>query len=146
MAEWQEILSRIYNLDYDTEFDWYAVDQCGHVGVFSTAGFGDIPSVVFDNIKDYPLVTQYFENSINSSGKRPFDNNYLCIDWEMATTLGLFVYDWEHFNGPYFKRVSPLSPLNINELPEVALSVITRVRLDILFNDIDKINLAETIL
>ncbi len=38
---------------YGYEFDWYAVDQEGQIGVFSTAGFGPIPQAVQLHYQDH---------------------------------------------------------------------------------------------
>ena len=31
------------------EFDWFAIDSDGNIGLFSTAGEGRIPETVFEN-------------------------------------------------------------------------------------------------
>lgn len=39
----------------------------------------------------------------------------------------LYVYDWEHWDGPYLGRAVPGNPVHVNELPSEARTAALRV-------------------
>ncbi len=97
------------------EFDWYACDARGNVALFSTAGFGEIPEIVFSALYEYAMVDAYFSLDRSSLKITP-------AAWGTREVFGkhsdngLFVYDWQHWSGPYKCIEKPSFPLNIESI------------------------------
>src|SRR5262249_15387990 len=129
------------------EFDWYASDSAGHVAMFSTAGFGWVPTAVFRSPSDYLHVHEYFRNASPSTTarlmrkdapierpvwKRALDllrTNYGAVpplrpcydDWLEMAARGLFTYDFDYgADAPAIYRILalPAEPLHLEILPE----------------------------
>ncbi len=103
------------------EFDWFAVDATGHVGHFSTAGYGPVPLPVLDRLDaaqtdelwslgerllGLPVVGQ-------ATGHLPGEID----DWLELARRGLFGFDWQHGSGPYRRAATPGVPVSIADLP-----------------------------
>ena len=79
------------------EFDWFAVDRDGNVGLFSSAGQGFIPVSVLSNFKEHDVIS----NSIDTP-------NWGSLQiWSDYSEMGLYVYDWKHNGGPYNRVRNP---------------------------------------
>lgn len=79
------------------EFDWFALDAEGRIGLFSTAGFGPVPTNVQLHFRDHDQASRHFD----------------LYELEECGRYGLFVFDWQHWEGPYLKMEQPLSPVDI---------------------------------
>ena len=98
------------------EFDWFAVDADGHVGHFSTAGFGPIPKAVlneFDRVKG--LDERLMALPVNGEAKGHLPGTI--DDWLEMARRGLYSYDWQHWKGPYRRAATPSLPLLVDHLP-----------------------------
>jgi hypothetical protein len=103
---------------YGNEFDWYAVDIEGQIGIFSTAGFGMIPKAVQLHYQDHLDISSIIEQpSFGTSNV-----------WKDFSKLGMFVFDWKQYDGPYVKKEEPLGNmaddlrmriLKIKDLPKI---------------------------
>lgn len=103
------------------EFDWFAVDSVGHVGHFSTAGFGPVPLPVLDRLDPVGA------DELWSLGERLLElpevgeaTGHLpgrIDDWLELARRGLFGFDWQHWSGPYRRAATPSIPLVVAALP-----------------------------
>jgi hypothetical protein len=113
------------------EFDWFAQDASGALALFSTAGWGEIPVEVIRHAEAHRTVTvNIAQPSIGTVNV-----------WQDYAQVGLYVFDWQHWVGPYAKEVSPALPiaaslrnevLGIPELPQLPLlfSEVASVRIE----------------
>lgn len=83
------------------EFDWFAVDSNGNIGMFSTAGEGFIPEAVGPHIAEHDGL----------SADLPAPNTGSAQVWSDYAALGLYVFDWSLPGGPYILRGIPASPM-----------------------------------
>lgn len=98
------------------EFDWFAVDGRGHVGQFSTAGYGPVPAAVLARLTEVQDLNQLILRLAvigDATGHLPGQIE----DWLEMANRGLFAYDWKHWDGPYRRAATPSRPIMIAELP-----------------------------
>ena len=87
------------------EFDWFAKDTSGNIGLFATSGEGVVPEIVSRNFKEHSRITDSLESP-----------NWGSEDvWSDYSGLGLYVYDWRLPVGPYELKKTPTSNIS-NEL------------------------------
>ncbi len=88
------------------EFDWFAVDEVGHLGFFASSGSGLVP-----------IEAQSLEAEIEELAAHlhiPFGRD----SWEHAAAAGLYAYDGDINGGPYRLNGTPEVRLLSHELPE----------------------------
>jgi hypothetical protein len=98
------------------EFDWFAVDKCGYVGHFATAGYGPIPVAVLDRLnKILELYERVLQMPVvgEATGHLPGRIE----SWLEMARRGLFAYDWKHWHGPYQRAATPSHPVRLVDLP-----------------------------
>ncbi|TDN39139.1 hypothetical protein E4631_24155 [Hymenobacter sp. UV11] len=100
------------------EFDWFALDAEGRIGLFSSAGFGPVPASVQLHFQEHDRAASH-------------------IDWRVLTMeqacgeAGLFLFDWKHWQGPYLKLAQPLAEMNtafrqqIFQIPELIVFAVS---------------------
>jgi hypothetical protein len=103
------------------EFDWFAIDTAGHIGHFSTAGYGPVPVAILDRL-DTPQTDELW-----SLGTRLLDLPVIGVasghlpgkidDWREMARRGLFSFDWQHWSGPYVRAATPGVPVTVAALP-----------------------------
>lgn len=81
------------------EFDWFASDAEGNIGLFSTAGFGPVPDNVQLHFQGHDQVAAQLDWRVSEV-------------WKECASRGLFVFDWQHWQGPYRKEESPLGDMD----------------------------------
>lgn len=82
---------------YGIEFDWFAIDTNGEVGLFSTAGYGFVPKEIYPYYEKYYELTEKFElPNLGSSNV-----------WKDYANYGFYVFDWKLHQGPYLKMENP---------------------------------------
>lgn len=93
------------------EFDWFGLDPNEHIAVFSTAGWGSVPDLVFLNLEVQKVAEALLGDLVGYN---------LRSDWnEMLKSLsegGVFFYDWEQSVGPYVRLVKPKRPISVRSL------------------------------
>lgn len=94
------------------EFDWFAIDSEGNIGLFSTAGEGVIPSEVMEAYSEHDKISEQLESPNWGSSEV----------WSDYSALGLYVYDWSLHGGPYKKERAPSKVMN-TELKQKLLSL-----------------------
>src|SRR5262249_50665005 len=100
---------------------WFAVDAVGHLGHFSTAGYGPVPVNVLERVDaahtddvwslgewllELPVVgmaTGHMSGQID--------------DWLELARPGIFSFDWQHWSGPYRRAATPSVPIAVAALP-----------------------------
>jgi hypothetical protein len=131
-----------------SDFDWFAVDEDGHVGHFTTAGFKHLPASVAKDAEDLQFVTKYFTTQAPIRCGHAIDDCSLAQkvhDWKgienesrylsgfiSIADKGLFSYDIDTYVVPdlsYFRVASPLCPVNVRELPADVQRVVQRTKL-----------------
>lgn len=84
------------------EFDWFAADIKGNLGLFSSAGFGPVPSSVQAHFQDHDRMTSHIELPNWNSPEI----------WKDYAWMGLYVFDWQHWQGPYLKMGQPFAEMD----------------------------------
>lgn len=79
------------------KFDWFAKDDEGNFGLFSTAGEGSIPSLVIEAYAEYD----------NISGLLDSPNWGSSEVWPDYAVLGFYVFDWNSQYGSYKQEREP---------------------------------------
>jgi hypothetical protein len=108
------------------EFDWFALDAEGNIGLFSTAGFGPVPSNVRLHFRAHDQAFRHFD----------------LYEFEACGRHGLPVFDWQHWEGPYVKLEQPTSPMaiafkqHILQIPDLPV-------FDVVFAAVESIAVAE---
>jgi hypothetical protein len=104
------------------ELDWLAVDCVGHVGLFSTAGFGPVPKAVTDHLADVSAGIARLgtlpvtgDSDATASGDLTF--------WTVPAARGVYAFDWgSSSSGPYTRIITPHVPLFIGEVADMVVS------------------------
>ena len=84
------------------EFDWFAQDAEGHLALFSTGGFGPVPSNVQAHFQAHDRAT----SSIDLPHWGSLDV------WKDYAQQGLYVFDWLPHAGPYRQLEQPAGELS----------------------------------
>ena len=127
------------------EFDWFAVDAEGFVGVFLSAGWGPVPDFVFAHFDAQRVIEQHL--------RPPDDTGPMAHLPEGSPALAqIYLYDWTATFGPYQREAVPARPVRVAEfglatelqsafvvLPTICFSVATVLQaIDLpAFTDID---------
>jgi len=115
------------------DWDWYAVDQDGYVGHFTSAGMRRLPKSVKSNREWAELVAKYFfeEAPVRGGWSLRAGAEQDCGGWEkqgreryvrdfaLMATKGLFSFDTDliHGEGRYYLVAIPERPLRVDDLP-----------------------------
>lgn len=111
------------------EFDWYACDASGNVALFSAAGYGEIPEVVFSASYEYAMADAYF--SLDQSSLRITPSAWGTPEaFRKYSANGLFVYDWQPWSGPFKCREKPSSPLNIESIEKCVQQLLRMLKFE----------------
>lgn len=81
------------------EFDWFAVDAAGAIGLFSTGGWGEIPVGVARH-------AQYHQQLVAQLVVPDWGAMEI---WNDLARNGLYVFDWQPYEGPYLQLAQPPS-------------------------------------
>lgn len=114
------------------EFDWFAIDNEGNIGLFSTAGEGTIPGPVMEAYSEHDDISEQLESPNWGSSEV----------WSDYAVLGLYVYDWNLHGGPYKRERKP-SKVMSNELKTKLLSMGSLYSVPVKFSEIKEIASAQ---
>ncbi len=93
------------------EFNWFAVDPDGFIAMLSSAGYGPIPDGVFERFDGQEGIEEFLRRLI---GPRMDDD--LRRAERLLASVGVFAYDWKHWEGPYQRSAVPKEPKRLAEL------------------------------
>ena len=96
---------------FGTEFDWFAVDSKGFVALMSSAGYGPIPDCVFEHFEGQRRIEEFFARLVGQPLTDDWDRMLLSL-----AASGVFIYDWQHWDGPYRRLGMPSVPQRLDEL------------------------------
>ena len=111
-----EDIDKLFGMD----FDWFAQDITGAIGLFSTSGYGEIPVEVLRHVAAHYKIADYV----------PLPHLGTLAVWQDFARVGLYVFDWQHWDGPYKQVAAPLAAmpaslreaiLQLPELPQLPL-------------------------
>ncbi|WP_413665364.1 hypothetical protein ACG1BZ_09295 [Microbulbifer sp. CNSA002] len=111
------------------EFDWFAIDSEGCIGLFSTAGEGTIPSPVMNAYSEHDNISEQLESPNWGSPEV----------WSDYVALGLYVYDWSIPVGPYKQVRVPSKAMN-DQLKKKLLSMGSLYTFPIKFSELKEIS------
>ncbi|RPD47649.1 hypothetical protein DNI29_09360 [Hymenobacter sediminis] len=114
------------------EFDWFAVDRAGAIGLFSTGGYGDIPIEVVRYYRFYDLITSRLQ----------LPNLGTMAVWKDFAQYGFYVFDWQLYEGPYLKIEPPLATLQ-EELRNQIMAIPNLPFLSVSFEMIGKVEIEQ---
>jgi len=121
--------------EWGIEFDWFAVDDCGHVGLFSTAGYGPVPAAVLEHTAELDAVYNTWRDAVSPSGRcieRPLRQGDFG-DWVSAAERGLYGFDWKIWDRPYERLTVPSHPRHVDDLPPDLRKLATAMSLPVDF-------------
>jgi hypothetical protein len=113
------------------EFDWFALDAEGNIGLFSSAGFGPVPANVQLHFLGHDQAASQIDWRVPEV-------------WKECASHGLFVFDWQHWNGPYLKVEQPTSEIEaafkhqILQIPGLPVFKVTFGAVESIFVEEDK--------
>jgi hypothetical protein len=93
------------------EFDWFAKDANGCLALFSSAGWGPVPDVVFNHYDDQAQIGRCLSAVC---GIRESDD--LNRSSQALLQRGIFAYDWHETFGPYVRFGAPTTPACVVDL------------------------------
>ena len=137
-----------YSEEFTRDWDWYAVDQDGYVGHFTSAAMRTLPKSVKKDREAIELVAKYFfeQAPVRGDWSLLAEAEKDCGGWEkqgldryvrdfaLMASKGLFSFDTElHGEGRYYLVAIPARPLRVGDLPgnikEILSHTIASVRL-----------------
>lgn len=120
-----------------SDFEWYAVDCKGQVAFLTSAGFGEVPLIVFRDKSAYYEAAESFKSLPIRGGHVLFARgSYDWSSWIKAACQGLFGYDWSASTGqyvpgqPYELMATPEKPLILADLPVHVQEWISPIRFE----------------
>ncbi len=84
------------------EFDWFALDSAGNIGIFCFGGYGFIPEAVLAHHESHKLIAAAI----------PLPKAGSIQVWGDYANHGLFVFDWKTYEGPYCRMAEPTKLLD----------------------------------
>ncbi len=120
-----------------SEYDWGAVDTCGQLACFSSAGFGPIPQFcnerpdeeeldLLDAIFEMPIVTTYKQVSgFDCSPADSFD----------IAKRGIYSYDWCHTKKQYELIALPKKPIFRRHIQSELTAEFLKIEFDWVFEE-----------
>jgi hypothetical protein len=112
-AQWQNIINRTYSV----EFDWFAIDKNGHVGVFSSLNQAPIPNAVLQTLEVYQKQAEAIA-LLPKTGKAKLFFGGNLNDWKRYAENGLFAYDYRDAH-----RSNKLNHYDLVAIPSKPISV-----------------------
>jgi hypothetical protein len=96
------------------EFEWLAIDEDGHVLLFSTAGRGPVPETAIEDADSLEGV-----RGRSRTGREDLQPS----DWVDAAARGLFASDWSHDSRSYELVAAPTRPISVEHLAAVSPTI-----------------------
>ena len=129
--------------EFTRDWDWYAVDQDGYLGHFTTAGMRNLPKSVKEDRQATELIAQYFFEQAPTTGAWSVraEAEKDCGGWEnqgferyvkdfaLMASKGLFSFDTDLVHGAqgrYYLVAIPAKPLRIGDIPAQIRAIVSR--------------------
>lgn len=78
------------------DFDWFALDRRGHLGVFTTARQGPVPMTFWEHYENYQRLRQWVtELPALAPAVQVFAGEGNYRDWSEYSLKGLFAFDYQ---------------------------------------------------
>lgn len=114
------------------DVEWYALDDCGHMGMFTSGGQGPIPRAVFRDVNTHMALAEWFLNLPPRGGHELLIRYPDVTDYTQAADRGVFAFDYVSdrptANG-YRLVAYPTHPLGIEELPDWVRDCLEDIRI-----------------
>lgn len=113
------------------EHDWLAVDEAGHVGLFSTAGGGLAPRALLEDAASQEQAISALLALPPTCGVRqaPRTAAGLSNTWKEAARRGVYAFDSSVHGGAYRRVGVPVRPGRVGDFADTLAEVIQRVSL-----------------
>ncbi|GAA4345901.1 hypothetical protein GCM10023185_00030 [Hymenobacter saemangeumensis] len=85
------------------EFDWFATDATGDIGIFCFGGYGFIPKEVL----------LHHETHSKYANQIPLPHFGSLLVWHDYAEFGFYVYDWNEEKRLYTRLAEPAQPLDV---------------------------------
>lgn len=76
------------------DVEWYALDDCGYLGMFTSGGEGPIPRAVFRDMDKHMALAEWFFNLPARGGHELLIRYPRVTDWTQAAGRGVFAFDY----------------------------------------------------
>lgn len=127
------------------DVSWLAIDGDGRLGWFVTNGSGWVPREIATDEAGCCEQEELLTSWLRSVGLR-FEFGQGSLQWEDATTAGVFAYDYSPSNGCFVKQGEVSTPVELAALPDVLKVAANRiVRSSIRFSAADSLAPAELV-
>jgi hypothetical protein len=128
------------------ELDWLGVDRRGHIGLFSSGGYGPIPKAVADHLTEVEAALDRLNllPVLGSCAESP-QGNWDYSSWIEPARRGIFGFDWgPSRNPPYARLTVPSAPVSVNDIADPAVKAAALlVRLPIDFQETTSVDAEE---
>ncbi len=127
------------------EYDWFAVDGEGRVGLFSTAGGGVAPASIRHDESYFEATRALLEALLagpatTRARRAPKVRAGLRNDWRLFAERGGFGFDSGLAGGPYRRVSVPAEAVEFSGFPEASRAVLGRIRFpELRFGDVRRI-------
>jgi hypothetical protein len=108
------------------EFDWLAVDEDGHVGFFSTGGYGAVPVNAPADIEPTSLHDELVTLPVTGAFVIVSDMRGFFQDWHDAAGRGLFAFNWDTQNDEYALIARPERPIVVDHMTSSRAQTLAR--------------------
>jgi len=148
--------------EFTRDWDWYAVDQDGRIGHFTSAGMRVLPKSVKQDRETTELIAGYFfeqapvvgkwavrpEAGADSGGRKHQGFERFIRDFALMASKGLFSFDTDPLfraeKGRYYLVAVPERILLVSELPQDIRKLLSRIRVPLRFTDCPNIQESTT--
>ena len=125
------------------ELDWLGVDFRGHVGLFSSGGYGPIPKAVADHLTEVDAAVERLDMlPVLGPCARSPEGDCDYSSWIEPARRGIFGFDWGLTkNPPYARLTVPSAPVSVSDIADAALrAAALLVRLPVDFQETTSID------
>lgn len=149
--------------EFTRDWDWYACDETGNIGHFTTAGLRALPPTVKQDREATERLTQYFLGEANEScgysiraeaeadaggWQKPGARDRFLKSFAEVARKGVFSYNTEMLHGreaKYYLVLIPECPLRVPDLPPEIRKVVSRIIAPLSFVTAEYIPEADTL-
>jgi hypothetical protein len=103
------------------DFEWYALDRDGSIGMLTSAGPGPVPRYIFRDLDAYISALEFFGRLLRRGGAEILIEMPRVDDWRLAAERG--IYGFDYLDGPgskpagYYMVARPEESLHVEAVP-----------------------------